>query len=78
MLPSFGSRKWEDVGRCNGKRTIQGKASSGARKLTLPLSLRGGGVLKKRTQKVSDNVGSEVSSRDLDLRTTYFRCGGIH
>ena len=44
----------------------------------MPLSLRGGGVLKKRTQKVSDNVGSEVSSRDLDLRTTYFRCGGIH
>ena len=59
-----------------GKRLFREKASSGVRKLTLPLSLRGGGVLKKRTQQVSDNVGSEVTSRDLDLRTTYFRCGG--
>lgn len=61
-----------------GKGLFRGKASSGARKLTLPLCLRGGGVLKKRTQQVSDNVGSEVTSRDLDLRTTYFRCGGIY
>ena len=59
-----------------GKRLFREKASSGVRKPTLPLSLRGGGVLKKRTQQVSDNVGSEVTSRDLDLRTTYFRCWG--
>ena len=59
-----------------GKRLFREKASSGVRKLTLPLSLRGGGVLKKRTQQVSDNVGSEVTCRDLDLRTTYFRCWG--
>ena len=59
-----------------GKRLFREKASSGVRKLTLPLSLRGGGVLKKRTQQLSDNVGSEVTCRDLDLRTTYFRCWG--
>lgn len=30
-------------------------------------------ILKKRTQQVSDNVGSEVRSRDLGLRTAYFQ-----
>lgn len=53
------------------------KASSGCRKLTLPpkwwVWCWGEGVLRKRTQQVSNNVRSEVRSRDLGLRTTYFQ-----